>query len=206
MSQHSYFERTTALAAVFQAASLTDQVARRGMLPQAEFETSIASLFEINPSSTEAVFGSRHELKLGLTSLLEQMRGEEAKRNIYLTRYALGLLLLERKLAAQPQMLQYISKELEAASQQVKHFGLTHSNVIARLADIYSHTLSELKPRIMVSGENQHLHNSENVNRVRALLLAGVRAAVLWRQCGGRRWQLLFQRRRIISSVEELLR
>ena len=205
MSNKPYSDRILALGGVFQAAALTDQVARRGLIPQAEFETCIGTLFEMNPSTTEAVYGSRHELRLGLSSLVEQMKGEESKRNIYLTRYALGLLLLERKLAKNPQMLAYIGRELEAASQSVQHFGLTHSNVIARLADIYSHTLSELKPRIMVSGENNHLHNSENVNKVRALLLAGIRSAVLWQQCGGRRWQLLFQRGRVISMAQQLL-
>ncbi|MBE0510920.1 MAG: high frequency lysogenization protein HflD [Chromatiales bacterium] len=203
---NAYPDRILALGGVFQAAALVDQVARRGLIPQAEFETCIGSLFEMNPASTEAVYGSRHEIRLGLNALAEQLGNQQDTRNLYMTRYALGLLLLERKLNAQPQKLAYIGKELEAASQQVKHFGLTHSNVIARLADVYSHTISELKPRIMVSGENNHLHNQENVNKVRALLLAGMRSAVLWRQCGGRRWQLLFQRRRTLAMAQELLR
>lgn len=202
----SYSDRTLALAGVFQAAALVDKVARSGMLPQAEFETIIASLFEINPSSTEAVYGSRHELRMGLNTLVEQLEGEESKRNIYLTRYAIGLLQLERRLAKNGKMLAHIGSELEAASQQVKHFGMTHSNVIARLADVYTQTLSQLKPRIMVSGENNHLNNKENVNRVRALLLAGIRSAVLWNQCGGRRWHLLLQRKRIMEMGRELLR
>ncbi len=204
MSTHPYSDRILALAGVFQAATLADQVARRGMVPQAEYETCIGSLFEMEPPNPEAVYGSRHEIRLGLKSLLEQMKGEDSKRNIYLTRYALGLLLLERKLAKNPQMLGWIGKELEGAQQSVQHFGLTHSSTIARLAEIYSHSISELKPRIMVSGENNHLHNEENVNKVRAVLLAGIRSAVLWHQCGGRRWQLLFQRRRIIAMAQEL--
>jgi high frequency lysogenization protein len=57
----------------------------------------------------------------------------------------------------------------------------------------------------MVSGENSYLESPDMANKVRALLLAGIRAAVLWRQCGGSRWQLLFKRRAIIKAAETLL-
>jgi high frequency lysogenization protein len=36
-------------------------------------------------------------------------------------------------------------------------------------------------------------------------LLAGIRSAVLWRQLGGTRLQLLFSRKSIVSDAEELL-
>lgn len=198
-------DRTLALGGVFQAAYLVDQVARRGLVPQAEFETCLSSLFEMSPASTEAVYGSRFEIKRGLQTLSEQMQGDENKRNIYIMRYVVNLLLLERKLSKQPAMLKRIADGLDGASRQITHFGLTHSNVVAHLADIYSQTISTLKPRIMVSGENNHLQNQENANKVRALLLAGIRSAVLWRQCGGRRWQLLFQRQKIIASAKQLM-
>jgi len=198
-------DRTLALGGLFQAAYLVDQVARRGMVPQAEFETCLSSLFELSPPNTEAVYGSRFEIKRGLQVMTEQMRGDEEKRNVNIMRYVINLLQLERKLSKQPAMLKQIAGSLEGATQQIKHFGLTHSNVVARLADTYSQTISTLSPRIMVSGENNQLKNPENANRVRALLLAGIRSAVLWRQCGGRQWHLLLQRRKLIESARQLL-
>lgn len=201
----THTDRSLALGGVFQAAYLVDQVARRGRAPEAEFETCLSSLFEMSPANTEAVYGSRFEIRQGLQTLSEQMAGEEDKRNVYIMRYAINLMQLERKLIKKPAMLKQIADELKGASQQVRHFGLTHSNVVARLADIYSQTLSTLTPRIMVSGEHNYLQNPENANRVRALLLAGIRSAVLWRQCGGRRWQLLFQRKKIIESARKLM-
>lgn len=197
-------DRTLALGGVFQAAYLVDQVARHGMLPQAEYETSIGSLFEMSPASTEAVFGSRFEVKRGLQTLCDQLEGDEDKRNIYIMRYAINLLQLERKLNKRPELLKQIADGLDGAAHQLKHFGQTHSNVIARLADIYINTISTLAPRIIVSGENNHLQNQENANKVRALLLAGIRAAVLWQQCGGSRWQLLFQRRKLLQAARQL--
>ncbi len=174
------------------------------MLPQSEFETSLASLFEISPASTESVYGSRFEIKRGLQTLGEQLQGEEEKRNVYIMRYTVNLLQLERKLSKHPAMLKHIADGLDGATQQITMFGLTHSNVVARLADIYSQTISTLSPRIMVSGENNHLTIQENANKVRALLLAGVRSAVLWRQCGGRQWQLLFQRKSLMNCAQQL--
>lgn len=198
-------DRTLALGGVFQAAWLVDQVARAGKTPQPEYETIIGSLFEFSPVNTEAVFGSRFEIRCGLQTLVEQLESREETRNLYIMRYAIGLLILERKLASQPAMLQKIGNDLENAGHQIRHFGLTHENVIARLADIYSHTISTLTPRIMVSGENSQLQVQDNANKVRALLLAGIRAAVLWRQCGGNRWQLFFQRKKYLKQAKNLL-
>ncbi|MEW8459773.1 MAG: DUF489 family protein [Candidatus Thiodiazotropha endolucinida] len=49
------------------------------------------------------------------------------------------------------------------------------------------------------------MQNNDNVNKIRALLLSGIRAATLWRQTGGRRRQLLFVRKRYIQACRELL-
>jgi high frequency lysogenization protein len=40
---------------------------------------------------------------------------------------------------------------------------------------------------------------------IRALLLGGMRAAVLWRQCGGNRLQLLLRRKALLRACRELL-
>jgi high frequency lysogenization protein len=43
------------------------------------------------------------------------------------------------------------------------------------------------------------------MEKVRALLLAGIRAAVLWRQVGGSRLQILFSRAKIKAAAEKIL-
>jgi len=57
-----------------------------------------------------------------------------------------------------------------------------------------------------VNGEQGYLATPLIAAKVRAGLLAGVRSAVLWRQLGGNRWQLLFGRRRIAREAGRLLR
>ena len=57
----------------------------------------------------------------------------------------------------------------------------------------------------MGSGEHNYLANPANADRIRALLLAGMRSAVLWRQLGGSRWQILFKRKHIITEARRIL-
>lgn len=43
------------------------------------------------------------------------------------------------------------------------------------------------------------------VAEIRALLLAAVRSAVLWRQLGGSYWDFLFSRKAMIEAVDRQL-
>ena len=128
--------------------------------------------------------------------------------NLYKTtdmrRYAIALIHLERKLAKRKDLLGKIASGLEQAQQGLDHFPMLHTNTLARLADIYSETISTMQPRIMVKGEPLHLQNQDNVNKIRCLLLAGIRSAMLWRQCGGSRFQVLLSRKKLLREVEQL--
>ena len=203
--EHTLNERVIALAGLFQAASLVNQVARTGSVAQPEFETLMRSLFVSTPQSAEEVYGSRLELALGLRSIMTQMGDDASLRNVDKTRYAVNTLQLERLLHKKPEVLQQIATELESMQQQLEHFEIGHATITARLADIYLKNISTLGARIMVSGEHNFLETPDNANRVRALLLAAIRAAVLWRQCGGSRWQLMFKRRAILDEANKLL-
>ena len=202
---HNLKERVIALAGLFQAASLANQLARTGSLAQPEFETLMRSLFVNSTQDAEEVYGSRLELGLGLRTVITQLGDNASLRHADKTRYAINLLQLERLLHKNKEVLAKVSEELQSMEQQLTHFDVNHSNVTARLADIYVNNISTLGPRIMVSGENNYLENPDTANKVRALLLAGIRAAVLWRQCGGSRWQLLFKRRSILNEAKTLL-
>ena len=41
-------------------------------------------------------------------------------------------------------------------------------------------------------------------DKIRACLLAGIRSAVLWRQVGGSKWQLLFHRKKLVQAAQQL--
>lgn len=196
-------DRTIALAGLFQAAGLVRDLARDGQIDATAFETCVDSLFKIDADDSEDVYGGLARLRGGLILLERQLRQPQ---NPEPTRYALILMVLERKLARKPRLLGALREGIEDSRDKLDYFGAsTHDTIIARLAELYASTISTLKPRIMVNGEYQHLSRPDNANRIRTLLLAGIRAAVLWRQNGGSRLTLLFGRKRLLLNAQRLL-
>lgn len=195
-------DRAIALAGVLQAADLVRGIARRGQANPMDVETCLNSLIKIDAASSDDVYDGVLRLRTGL-QLLEQQLGNP--RDMELTRYVVTLLSLERKLSQRADLLRAIRTGIENIIPNLAHFPIEHSNFIARFAEIYLHSLSTLSPRIMVSGAPVHLNNPENSNRIRALLLAGIRAAALWRQSGGGRLTLLLRRNPLLRETRRLL-
>ena len=93
---------------------------------------------------------------------------------------------------------------IELQSEADEH-ELTDIVLIRELAELYGKQVSTVSPRIMISGEPVYIQNPDNAARIRALLLGGIRNAMLWRQLGGTRKQLIFGRRKWVESARELL-
>lgn len=201
----NWHDKTLALAAMFQAASLVKDLATTGLMEQHDFETCIGSIMITDPESTEAIFNGSRNINTGLQVLIEQLDKNDKKRNIDIARYVISLLHLQAKLAKNKAMLEQLANGIDRAKAQSEHFGIHHENVIANLAGVYSDTISHIQPKIMVSGEERFLSNPATANKIRALLLAGMRSAVLWRQLGGSRWQILLQRKRIVREAQAVL-
>lgn len=201
----SYRDQTLALAGMFQAGNLVRQVAREGSCDSEDFATAINSILKINADTTEAVYGGAHKLRHGLELLSSLYTPMNKARDMEVTQYVLGIAHLEKKMQKQPKLFEAIGAGIERAQAQTEMFEMTHKNVIANLADTYSNTISTIQPRIVVSGEQGYLNDTDNANKVRALLLALMRSAVLWRQKGGKRWQFLFSRKKIMNAASQLL-
>ena len=199
-----FTEKTIALAGVFQAAALANQIAIKGIVDEHDLKTAIQSILNLQPASTLDVFGNYENLRTGLYTLIAQLNDGQ-QRDMNVARYVISLLHLQRKLSKRSAMLDSISKGVARAKDQANMFGLTHTNVLANLAGIYADTISQLPPKIMVSGETNYLSNPANADRIRSLLLAGMRAAVLWQQVGGSRWQILFKRKHFITEARRII-
>ena len=201
----NFESRTLALAGVFRAAALVNTLANEGTISDNDLKVSVESIFETNPDDVVQVFGNTNNLSLGFQTLIYQFGKDGEHRNIDIARYVVSMLFLERRLMNNSKMLGTLSSGIELATRQSEHFSSTHENVIANIADLYSRTISELGPRIMVNGEEHHLTNTTISNKIRAVLLSGIRSAVLWQQLGGRRWHILFSRRRYMDEAEKQL-
>lgn len=195
-----------ALAGIFQATGLVEQLAKTGQVQNDAYRTSIESLLVMNPANTLDVYGgSAANLRQGLEGLRSILQnGQNAKSDAL--RYSLGVLHLQKKLSADNAMLKRVATRLQQAAQQAEHFSSTHDNVIANIGGLYTDTISTFRFRIQVSGNYNYLQQQRIAHQVRALLFAAIRSAILWRQVGGNRWQLLLGRKKILSSVDNLLR
>ncbi|PMR75468.1 high frequency lysogenization protein HflD [Billgrantia endophytica] len=192
-----------ALAGVFQAASLVDELARTGQVDQRAWETLIRATLDTNPESFEAIYGGHpNNLRRGL-EVLESVVGRKQANPVVL-RYGFSLLLLMNKLRQDDDMMAGLGQHLTRIQGQAEHFDATHENVIASLGGAYQDTISTLKTRIVVQGDPSLLQSRMMPERVRAILLAGIRFALLWHQQGGRRWKLVFQRGALKKALDQL--
>lgn len=195
-------DRVVALSGLFLAVSQVQQIARHGQCHGEHLETALLSILRVNAASSVAIYGELERLHEGLRLTIQQL---DRHHNVELNRYAIALMVLEPKLARRNTLVERLRQGIEEASAKLEYFPVTHESVVASLATTYLETISTLRPRVMVHGEHLHLHQSENAARIRCLLLAGIRAAWLWRQSGGGRLSLLLRRRALVAEAQALL-
>ena len=182
----NYYDITLALAGICQAARLVQQLAHDGQCAQEEMSVSLRSLLEMNPASTLAVYGNNEaNLKMGLETLLGVLNANRQGTGAELTRYALSLMVLERKLYANKPAMNQLGERIDQLDRQLAHYELESDTMISSLASIYVDVVSPAGPRIQVTGSPAILQNSQVQAKVRAILLpvsvplcCGIRSAV----------------------------
>jgi len=204
MGNYTEYDRTLAFGGVFQGARLARDIARSGICDARAFESSRLSLFDFSPDSVSAVFGGPAGIAVGLRTLLQQIE-QPAQRDLEISRYSVAVLHLADRLLRDADAMSALYDDLTALDRRRESFDLGDSTLHEQLSGIYQERISPLGPRIMIKGEPLHLQNPDNAARIRVALLASIRAAVLWRQAGGKKWQLLLRRRAIEGLVRELL-
>lgn len=200
-------EQIIALGAVFQAATLVEQIARTGQNNPQALACLLNSLLVRDPETTLDVYGGDDVLLHdGYRLLVGTLERDNNILQRDALRYALAMVGLERHLNRRDDMLDLIGQRLDQIKLQVEHFGITHDNVVAAFGGLYQDTLSTFRRRIQVQGDIRYLQQPDTAALVRALLLAGIRSARLWRQLGGHRWQLIFSRRKMLDAAYPRLR
>jgi high frequency lysogenization protein len=167
--------------------------------------TSLNSIAITNSENTEQVFGDINRLALGYQTLLAQLSNQSTNKDVEVTRYIANLLSIERKLSASKKTMASLGERISNIQRQQLHLDITDSQMMSNLASIYTDVVSPVTRKIQVAGDPEILKRTDTQHRVRAVLLAGVRAAVLWRQLGGKRRHILFSRQQILDSAEHTL-
>ena len=203
---HSIEDQTLALAGVVQACVLARELAYQGQAPEGAYTASLDSIFMLDAPDVPAIYGGAARIGEGLRQLRKQLTGHTGQQDAEITRRAITLLHLAGQLMQNPGMMDTLQRGIQASASRRQAFGAHSQEVIEDLARLYQQTISTLTPKIMINGDPHQLNRPEVAQRIRAVLLAGIRSAVLWHQCGGSKWNLLFRRKRFMEATERLLR
>ncbi|XPF95598.1 high frequency lysogenization protein HflD [Colwellia sp. RE-S-Sl-9] len=200
-------EQTLTLAAICQVAYWVQKLSRSGQIDDAELTILLNSIMNTSPTSTLDVYGNDiANLKVGLETLIQHLGNQSKNKDPELTRYVVSLLGLERRLSKRNKQMALLGERIEQCERQLAHYDINSETLISSIASIYSDLISPLGSPIQVAGDPTILKQPTNQHKIRALLLAGIRSAVLWRQVGGKRRNILFARSKIVECAESLLK
>lgn len=195
--------RVLALAGMVQSLKLVRQIAETGHADTGSQRIVLDSVFRIDADSVDAVYGGRGQLRQGLLTMREHLvdRGGDE----LLPKLGMAILQIERRFVGDTGMADQVVAGLRALESTAERQGSIHPEVIGRLGQLYADTISHLRPKVIVQGNPHYLQQPQVVAEIRALLLAALRSAVLWRQLGGSYWDFVFRRRAMMEVVEEEL-
>ena len=197
--------QTLALAGMFQAATLVNELAMHGACEATEFECSFNSLFTIDAESTREALGDVTCLSRGFTALGDYLGGENRSPGRNIAYYLLSMLKLSSQILREEDLSEKLLKGLQRIETDRVDFDMNRHSVMHKIDGLYQDCISGLSPRIIVRGEQSYLRNNDNAAKVRVLLLAGIRAAVLWQQLGGNRWSLFWSRKKYVATARKFL-
>ncbi|MGR3913106.1 MAG: DUF489 family protein [Gammaproteobacteria bacterium] len=187
---------TLAFAGVFQAAALAHQLARADEYDWHALHESTYSLLRLEAGSIAEIFNAPRGLRLGLNCLANLLAGRRDASTPEVLQYALGCHRLSLQLRGSRRELALIGEclaQMRAGYMKYYDEPLADNALHNNLATLYNRSIARLKSRIIVRGRKTRLEDRDTIHRIRAALFAGIRAAWLWRQLGGRRHRLLFQ-------------
>ncbi len=196
---NSFDDRVLALAGLLQALTQVRRIADTGQSENQQVQVMLDSVFRIDASNAEAVYGDASQLRGGLRQLHDYLAN--GSKDEALGKLALAVLQLERRFIRSDAMASKVQADLRRLTGEASTLGSAHPDVIADLGRLYADTISTLRPRVMVQGNPHYLGQAGVVSEIRALLLAALRSAVLWRQMGGSLWDFVFRRREMAAAI-----
>lgn len=195
-------DRVTALAAVFQAAVLVEDIANNGSTSSRALGTSLNSLFALDASAVDAIFPEPGGLATGREFLGSVLRRESSGSSANRVSYVMAMLHLNSVMRGNPAMQEIIRTRLGQIADGTRALEDRNTDdVIAKVAALYVDTFGTLSFRVQVKGDPRQLQVPDVAARIRACLFAGVRAAHLWHHLGGRRWHLLFGTGKMLDAL-----
>ncbi len=199
-------DQMLALAGVMQAAQQVNRIARTGEWDDAVLNTAILSLFETEPRTVEDVFGGRSGISPGLRFLQQFFRRQIAPEDAPMSDYVVVILALAKQVLKRDDLFTTIANRIGRLKPRYPEPKFDDDELINDLATLYVDTLGSLPIRAHIKGHQLYLTQDRLVKRIRTLLFAGIRSAILWRQVGGSQFKLvLTNRRRMARLIDKIL-
>ena len=196
-------DRVLALGGMLQALAQVRRIADTGQSETTPVRVALDSVFRIDAVDTESVYGDKASLRTGLRLLRNYLANTD--KDEALGKLGLAVLHLERRFSSEHDVATQVGAGIRGLVGQAERLGSAHPDVVADLGTLYAETVSTLRPRVMVQGNPHYLGQAGVVAEIRALLLAALRSAVLWRQSGGSLWDFVFRRREMAAEIDSLL-
>ena len=193
-------DRVLALAGLAQALRQVRRIAETGQADAAVLVTSLDSVFRIDAATLEDVYGGAREVRPGLLLLRDYLSNQGS--DTQLPKLALAVTQLERRFSADDAVGEAVHEGILAIKPRAEQLGSSHPEVLSALGSLYAETVSHLRPKVMVQGNPHYLGQADIVAEIRAILLAALRSAVLWRQMGGSAWDIFLRRRAMQQAIE----
>lgn len=193
------------MAAILQSCDLVRQLALRGEANPYQVRPLLHSLFVFDANNTSEIYGDLRLLDNGYKRFHQYLNNEISVTEKELLQYTLRVLFISKMLIKRDDYSNVIRTRLEQLNYSSdESFENNWRNLPKEINEIYKITASNLDQRIEVRGDKLHLENPQTAARVRTLLLASIRAGILWHQLGGSKWSLFFNRGDYKKTLEQL--
>lgn len=205
MSSLSSIEnQTLALAGILQSVHLCKSLATTGTCDNSALVGTLRSILTLNTERViDAYGGSAQNIGTGLSVLRSQLAGNSQSRDLDISRYSMALMQLGTNVLNDESTVEQLRIGISRA--QAMEAKVDDPSMISNFANLYRSSISQLSPRIMVSGDANYLNDNDIASTIRAALLGGLRSVVLWRQCGGTRPKLVLSRAQYVRQADSYL-
>jgi high frequency lysogenization protein len=216
MSDNNIDQETEALAALFLCCAQIQRIATTGFMDDNAAACVIRSILVTNPGTIDDIYDNA-QLRTGYQALADCL-GRTSLRSlecVEVTKSAFKVMELENQLERSGKFFDELGAKIDSLHSSISSEcpGFLDGNVsdvldrryIKMFADTYSSIISPHFSKLIICGQEECLRREENQERIRALLLAAVRAVVLWRQLGGKRRFLVFRRGAIVKCAQSHL-
>lgn len=195
-------DKTLALAAIFQAAGLVNALARKGRCDEAAEQFLIRTSLVLDTDDVNTIYQGSTSLKVGIDwlqgCLTDNGQGIESPSDI--VRLVLAILQAEKHFRQHGEAQHILREHLDRMVTTPPE----DNELTDKLAKAYVDSLGILRFRVQIHGDARYLQSPGTPERIRAILLAGIRAAWLWQRLGGRRWHLLITRGQILEEISAI--